>query len=55
MGTVVPVVYDSRKPKRQDRQSAEIDSSEERGMVMFFWVPGVTLVIVGAVLAIFFH
>ena len=56
VGTVVPVVYDRRKPKRAKTGSlAEIDSSEERGMVMFFWVPGLTLIIVGAVLAIFFY
>ncbi len=56
VGTVVPVVYDRRKPKRAKTGSlAEIDSSEERGMVMFFWVPGLTLIIVGAALAIFFY
>ncbi|MBK3576825.1 hypothetical protein JHN63_24060 [Streptomyces sp. MBT65] len=56
VGTVVPVVYDRRKPKRAKTGSlAEIDSSQERGMVVFFWAPGLALIAVGAVLAIFFY
>ncbi len=55
VGTVVPVVYDSRKPKRQDRQSRgnRLFRRARHGDVLLG--SGVTLVIVGAVLAIFFH
>ncbi len=55
VGSVVPVVYDPRKPSRAKTGTlADIDLSEERSLVMFFWVPGLTCIAAGAVLALVF-
>lgn len=55
VGTVVPVVYDPRKPSRaRTGTRADMEMSEERSLVLFFWVPGLTCVAVGAVLALVF-
>ncbi|MET9452357.1 hypothetical protein [Streptomyces cinerochromogenes] len=58
MGTVVPVVYDRRKPSRAKTGTlADIDDlelSEERFYVKLFWVPGLALTAVGGLLAIIF-
>ncbi|WP_033320896.1 hypothetical protein [Streptomyces yerevanensis] len=59
VGTVVPVVYDRRKPSRARTGTladiAGIDQSEERLYVKLFWVPGLTCIAVGALLAIIFY
>ncbi|WP_307676713.1 hypothetical protein [Streptomyces sp. V4I2] len=53
VGTVVPVVYDRRKPSRAKTGTlADINSSEERFYVVLFSVPGLALMAVGAVLAL---
>ena len=58
VGTVVPVVYDRRKPSRAKTGTlADIDDlelSEERFYVKLFWVPGLVLTAVGGLLAIIF-
>ncbi|MEU6377507.1 DUF3592 domain-containing protein [Streptomyces sp. NPDC046909] len=55
VGTTVPVVYDPSRPSRAKTGTlADIDLSEERVMVMFFWIPGLACVAVGAALALVF-
>ncbi|MFD3924571.1 hypothetical protein [Streptomyces sp. NPDC058614] len=56
VGTLVPVVYDRRKPSRaKTGKLMDIDLSEERDMVMFFWIPGLTLITLGGLLALIFY
>ncbi|MBK3566466.1 DUF3592 domain-containing protein [Streptomyces sp. MBT62] len=56
VGTVVPVVYDRRNPDRARTGTladiADIDLSDDWRFVKLFWVPGLTLVALGALLAI---
>ncbi|MER5218701.1 DUF3592 domain-containing protein [Streptomyces sp. NPDC002838] len=56
VGTVVPVVYDRRKPTRaKTGVLSDIDSSEERFHVALFWAPGLALMAVGGLLALIFY
>jgi hypothetical protein len=59
VGTVVPVVYDRRKPSRARTgtlsEIADIDLSEERIYLKLFWIPGLTCIVVGTVLALVFY
>ena len=59
VGTVVPVVYDRRKPSRARTGTLtdidDLDLSEQRFYVKLFWVPGLALTAVGGLLAIIFY
>ncbi|MEV5706866.1 hypothetical protein [Actinoallomurus sp. NPDC052274] len=55
VGTVVPVVYDRRKPKRAQTGTLEdIDLTEEWFYVKLFWGPGLMCIFVGTVLELVF-
>ena len=56
VGTVVPVVYDSRKRSRaRTGKLADIDLSDEWGGVKAFWGTGFACIGLGLVLILVFH
>ena len=55
VGTVVPVVYDRRKPKRaQTGTLKDIDLTEEWFYVKLLWGPGLVCIFVGTVVPLVF-